>query len=522
MMRFLFTLLSLCLSIFAFSQDALNIELLETFHRGDARYSGSWSYVAADGTEYALVGARTGTAVYSLDDPAAGELGFVSGPSSNWREITVVADHAYVTTEGSPGAGMQVIDLRDLPNGISLVTNYTTTFTTGHIIQRDIYSDAPYVYVPGASGTGAVHILDVSNPAEPVEVGRYDPEYYIHDAHIKGDRMYACAGLTGFLDIVDISDKTNPVLLAQISDQTGYVHSAWTTEDDKYLIVAYETDGVPAIIWDIQDLDNIEAVETYSANLASLVHNPYVRGDFSFFSHNTEGLRVMDVADPTLPVEVGYYDTYDGPSGGFFGLWSACPYFPSGKIVGGNRTDGLYVWSFNDTRAARIYGTVVDSLSGVSLADVQVVIEESSTNLTTDAEGAFKKGDLAGTYTLHFSLENYLDKTVVVELAEGENLDLRVELSSNISSIFNPGANAPEILAYPNPAKEMIFLDLKNVKQASQVTFVNVDGQLIKSVAVLANDILKIPSQDLERGVYFFYIKNKIGEVIGKGKVLVD
>ena len=104
-------------------------------------------------------------------------------------------------------------------------------------------------------------------------------------------------------------------------------------------------------------------VATYTANEASLVHNPYVRGDFCFLSHNTEGLRVLDITDPEVPVEVAYYDTYDGPSGGFKGLWSACPYFPSGKIIGGDRTEGLFVWTFNETYGARIYGTVVDSVS---------------------------------------------------------------------------------------------------------------------------------------------------------------
>lgn len=520
-MKILNTIFFLLLGLTVFSQDALNLELLEQFHRGDSRYSGSWSYVSADGTEYALVGARTGTAVYSLDNPDLGEVGFVTGPESNWREITVIGTHAYVTTEGSPDAGMQVIDLSGLPDSISLVTNYTETFTRGHIIQKDYYSDEPYAYVMGTTSTGGVHILDVSNPAAPEQIGIYDPDYYIHDAHIKGDRMYACAGNQGILDIVDISDRTNPVLIAQINDQQGYVHSAWATEDDKYLIVAYETDGLPAIIWDIQDLDNIEPVVTYSANLESLVHNPYVRGRFVFFSHNTEGLRVVDIADPTLPVEVGYYDTYAGPSGGFFGLWSACPYFPSGKIVGGNRTDGLYVWSFNDTEAARIYGTVVDSVSGEVLADVQVQLQESGENLTTDDAGEFRKGGLAGTYTLTFSADNYFDKTLVLDLAEGEDLELVVELSSSISSVFNPVA-ASSILAYPNPVKDLIFLDLKNIDNAYQIEFLTVEGKLAKSLQAAPQEINSISSHDLESGVYFFNIKNEEGLIIGKGKVLVE
>ena len=171
--------------------------------------------------------------------------------------------------------------------------------------------------------------------------------YYIHDAHIKGDYLYASAFFEGTIDIVDISDKTSPTLVAQIETTGGNTHSAWTTEDDKHLIISLEKDGLPARIWNIKDLSNLSEVATYTANLASLTHNPYVRGDFTFFSHNTEGLRVVDTKDPCVPVEVGFFDTFEGQSGGFSGLWSACPYFPSGKIIGGNREDGLYVWTFN-------------------------------------------------------------------------------------------------------------------------------------------------------------------------------
>jgi hypothetical protein len=141
-------------------QPALHVELEGEYNRGDTRYSGVWSYVGPDGTEYALLGARTGTAVYSLDSPnGIEEVGFVAGPESNWREITVVNQHAYVVTEGSgQGEGMQVLDLSDLPNGISLTTTFTATFNRGHIIQKDIFEESPFVYVCGTPSTQGVHI----------------------------------------------------------------------------------------------------------------------------------------------------------------------------------------------------------------------------------------------------------------------------------------------------------------------------------------------------------------------------
>ena len=237
------------------AQDYLNVSLLHQVDRGETRYSGSWSYVDDIGTEYALLGGHSGTAIYMLADSVV-EVGFIPGPNTNWREVTTLGDKAYVVTDvQDDNHGLQVIDLSTLPDTPTLLTTYTTTFDKGHIIQRDIYSEAPYVYVMGTSTTGGVHILDVSTPEIPLEVGLYNPGYYIHDSHIKGDLMFACAFHEGVIDIVDISDKTNPIPITQIEDIGSKTHSCWTTEDNNYLIVCDELDGLPAVIYNIENFE---------------------------------------------------------------------------------------------------------------------------------------------------------------------------------------------------------------------------------------------------------------------------
>lgn len=374
------------------------------------RYSGSWSYVAPGGAEYGLVGGYGGTHVISLGDSTnLRQAGFIAGPQSNWREITVIGSHAYVVTEGG-NVGMQVIDLSPLPDSVRLVTSFNSRFITGHIIMRDVDVDSPYVYVSGASGTGGVHIINVSNPAQPVQIGLYDPVYYIHDVHVRGNRMYASALGRG-LDIVDISDKTAPVRLYQIQYPAAFTHSAWTTDDHKFLFVTDERDGLPARMWNIESLSNVHQVAQYSANLQSLVHNIYIRGRFAFVAHNTEGMRVVDVADPTLPVEVGFYDTFAGPSGGFNGLWSACPYLPSGRVLGGDRLGGLYVWRFNDTRASRLYGTIRNAATNAPIDTALILILETGRTARSVSDGSYKIGELPDTsYTIRFSANGFLTR----------------------------------------------------------------------------------------------------------------
>jgi choice-of-anchor B domain-containing protein len=505
------------------AQTALNMELFSQFNRGDTRYSGSWAYIDSQGNEYALLGARTGTAAYSIDDAMMTELGFISGPISNWREITVIGDKAYVTTEGSSDStGMQVVDLQYLPDSLQLLTTYDLTFTKGHILQKDIYSDDPYVYVNGTQETDGIHILDVSDPSNPVEVGLYAPGYYIHDCFVKGNLLFAAAFYEARMDILDISDKTNPLLIGQIDHFDGNTHSSWVTEDDHYLMVSSELDGKPARIYNIEDLNNITEVSSYTANPLSLVHNPYIRGSFAFISHNTEGIRVVDLYDPEVPVEVGYYDTWDGASGGFHGLWSACPFFPSGKIIGGNREDGLYVWTFNNAKAGRIYATILDSLNQEPLTNLELTILETNDTLLTDFNGQIKWGALPGTYTLVIEKEGYFSKSLAFDFAGCDELLVNVLLQEDIvESTADIYKNLPELKLSPNPSDGLVSLDVSDWEQGSSLQVFDAIGQDVFTQQVEGRSILNFDLGFLQGGTYYVLLMDSAGQPIARSRVVL-
>lgn len=501
------------------AQPSSNVSLFGSFIPVPFRYSGSWGFTSPTGQEYALLGGNPGTYIASIDDSTSiQQLAFIPGPSSNWREIVVIGGYGYVVTEGSgAGAGMQVIDLTNLPTGAPLLTTYTSTFTRAHIISRDVSSDSPYVYVNGTSSTSGVHIMNVSNPANPVQVGLYRPAYYIHDSHIRGNRMYASA-LNQGMDIVDITNKSAPVLLRKITYPSQFTHSCWTSEDHKYLFVADEQDGLPARIWNIENLSNVFEVAQYSGNLQSLVHNPYIRGDLAFISHNTEGLRVVDIKDPALPVEVGFYDTFGGPSGGFNGLWSAYPYFPSGKIIGGDRERGLLVWRFNGTRAGRIYGLVTDSITAQPLQSVQVSLLETGRSTSSNAGGFYKIGELPGPpagYTLGFSKAGYVAKSMNISLAGGDSLWIAVQLAPTGLSVGEPD-ELPRTLVleqnYPNPFNSSTRIVYRVGSQES--VSLKVFDVLGQEVATLVNEVkppgvyaVQFDGSNLASGIYFYTLR---------------
>lgn len=496
------------------AQDHWNMELFGQYDRGDRRYSGSWGYTdATTGKEYALLGTVSGTAIYDITANPIEELAFIGGPTSNWREITVLGNHAYIVTEGTGiGEGMQVIDLSALPSEAPLVTTYTSAFIRGHIISRDIYSEDPFVYISGTCGNCGVEIVEVSEPTTPTLRARYNPGYYIHDCHVRGNYLYAAAFFEGTIDIVDISDKSNPQLVTQIETAGGSTHSCWTSEDERHLIISAESDGLPARIWNIEDLENIFEVTTYTANAESLTHNPYVRGDIVFFSHNTEGIRAVDIKDPSLPLEVGFYDTYEGPSGGFSGLWSACPYFPSGKIIGGNREDGLYVWTFNNTAANRVYLTIKDAITGERIPAAEVTVASLPNTLVGDQEGTVSWATLDTQMEVLVTAGGYKDKEISLQLEEGMQLSQEITLSPQSVAVLD-NEEVEYIKLYPNPFKQQLTLAWESSTKVTQIVFLNLLNQAIHQYPV-STTTLTLATDQFPSGFYQLLLKDKEGRII--------
>jgi len=512
----------LLISVFVFGQSSLNVDLVKIMDRGAEYYSGSWVYVDGQGREYGLVGAKSGVAIYSLEAGQDEELAFIPGPFNNWREITVIKDHAYITTEGrGDDEGLQVLSLAGLPDTAFLLTTYDSTFTTGHILQKDVYKpDEPYIYISGTDATGGVHILDVSNPADPVEVGLHNPGDYVHDVHVRGDRMYTFQFNIGVIQVVDISDKTNPVLLASIDDPGGATHSGWTTDDNNFLLVADERNGFVGRIFDIRDLENIFEVSTFTSNPNTFVHNPYVSGDFAYLAHNREGLRVYDVVDPSNPVEIGYYDTVTDENAGSGGLWSACPFIPSKKVIGGDRDLGLMVWEINEVYASRFSGTVFDENTLLPLNDVNVSIVEQLDTTFTDGFGDFKGGyPIEGKINLKFALDGYASKTVEISLVAGEEQVIEVYLEQASVGTKQLIAN-DRLKVWPTPTDENLLVSIsENAK--GDLSIFNLLGQNVKTVVVNETGKMAIDVIDLSDGIYFLRWRSEDQSTIASQRVII-
>lgn len=424
-MKIFFSLLIVIVPALSFSQ--LNIDSVghvdfDVLH--STGLNDVWGYVDEVNNEYALVGAVKGTSVINVTNPASPfEVFWEPGMNSIWRDLKTFGDYAYVTTEAENG--LLILDLSPLPASTTLTTSYYfgpvgQAWESAH----NLYIDSlGYAYIFGANrGNGGVIILDVAtDPLNPIEVGVFD-DWYVHDGYVLGDTMYLAHISDGFISIVDISDRSNPVLLGTKNTPNTFAHNIWTSADGQY---AYTTDELPysfITAYDISDPTNILEVDRIqsSPGVGTIPHNAHVMGDYVITSHYSDGVVVHDATYPYNMVEVGSYDTYPNQIIDYDGCWGAYPYLPSGLLLATDRTEGLFLLSPTYTQGAYLEGIITDANTSNPLDLVTVIMQGDDQPDESDVTGFYAVGIYgSNTYDVTYSKVGYFPQTLSVNLVNG-------------------------------------------------------------------------------------------------------
>jgi choice-of-anchor B domain-containing protein len=389
-------------------------------------YANIWGYTAPDGREYALLGCTTGLAVINVSDPDNPyETGFISGPTSSWREIKTHSNYAYVVNEA--GGGLQIVNLAN-PENPTLCCTYNG-FTTAHTLYIDEASSR--AFINGSDlGVGGVRILSLANPQSPTALASWEQEY-IHDTYVKGNYLYGAAIYVGQLKILNISNLlniTNPATIANYPN--AFTHNAWTTDNQQFVMTTDETSASACRMWNISNLASITQTDFYKPNASSIPHNAHIEGNFAYISHYTLGVKVVDVSDPYDLTEVGSYDTYPASDGGTFdGCWGVFPYFETtpGLIVASDIQTGLYVLEY--LPHGDLEGQVTKTgAPSVAVKNGSVKVVQTGTQAATDASGHYSLSDLPGSVDVQVSAFAYETKTVPATIVEFATTTLDVTL----------------------------------------------------------------------------------------------
>ena len=222
-----------------------------------------------------------------------------SGPQiiTHWPDGIVGAsvDHLEVTfNEQVAPATFTPEDVSVVLTTPALVSNYDTP---GYAFGVKVVGTLAYV----ADHSSGLRILDVSNPAAPVEVGSYATPGYAFDVEVVGSLAYVADDDYG-LRVIDVSGPAAPTEVGYC-DTPGGAHSVQIVGS-----LAYVADGDFGVrILDVSD--PAAPVEVGFYDTPSYAYDVQVVGTLAYVADHYGGLRILDVSDPAAPVEVGFYDT---------------------------------------------------------------------------------------------------------------------------------------------------------------------------------------------------------------------
>ncbi len=254
---------------------------------------GATRAVAVQG-DYAYVGVGLRLEVLRVSD-TAGFFGVGNtNPFPHYVEGIVTSGTLSYVAAG--GAGLRVVDVSD----------------PAHPMEGGAWDSPGYaesVAVAGgtlylADGPYGLRIVDVSEPAHPAEVGSAYDMNYAFDVVVEGSYAYIAAGGAGLL-VADVSDPANPAEVA-VLDTLGYAYGVAVASDTAFIADGWE--GLHIV--SVTDPTNPVRVSTHKTPGWAL--DVAVADDLAYVADAFRGLQVVDVSDPHHPEGAGGEDVWGG------------------------------------------------------------------------------------------------------------------------------------------------------------------------------------------------------------------
>ena len=413
--------------------------------------------VAINGREYAVIGSTMGTHIIDVTIPTQClEVAFVAGTFQGsgvtHRDFFSMDNYLYgVCDQGS--STLQIIDLTNLPNSVSLVYNSDSLISTSH----NMFIDTTNKKLYSTNGT----VLDISNPIYPAFL--FNMGFSCHDLYVENDTGYFNCTSNG-LKVYEMTTNTPQYLggLTSYPDQ-GTNHSGWK-EDNTY-VFADENHGLSLKVIDVSDLSNLSVTALFNSGVDanSIAHNLIIIDDFVYVSYYHDGLQIFDVSDPYNPIKAGYYDTYlPNNHNGYAGNWGVDPQLPSGIILVSDVQSGLFVLDFNYNEESicdgdsLLFDTSYVDADGFHISNTvdslgypDIVVTELSTLHITSSTQSFSicTGDSLvvgsnvytsfGNYTDTLSSFNGCDSIIYTNLSVNNNFYSFDTLVSSVSIIWS-------------------------------------------------------------------------------------
>ena len=355
----------LILPSISFSQTSNNVTevgQIAPVGTGTSFYQDVWGTVdKSTGIEYGLITSFQGVILIDLSEPSTplevSRMGNIRG------DFDVKAFGHYVVS----GVG-EIFDISNVSNPVLI-----STFGGAH----NLYVDYPFLYTACPN-----NIYDISDPYNPLLIANYGGG--CHDLVVMNDTAYVASGWIN-TRILDVSNKYNILTMSEFDLPDDYSHFVFPTRDRQHLFLTDEVGSWGTTVWDISDYDNVSMVSQFTIHSLSTTHNLFIKENYAYISHYTDGLRILEISDPTNVSEAGFFYTNSPPDtlNRFNSNWGVYPYAPSGLIYLSDRSNGFFVVDFDSSNSlAGIFTTVKDASDNTPINHAWSKIEGYFTGVT--------------------------------------------------------------------------------------------------------------------------------------------
>jgi len=230
---------------------------------------------------------KGGFRVIDVSDPASPALAGSFSLPLNTEVVVTVDTFAFA---GVKGGGVEVYSIAD-PSNIYLLGETGDTSRIGRL-----FVEWPYVYA-AIYNSNFFQVIDVSDPRNPVIIGLIDSLGYGHDVAVRSGLAYVSVG--EYLRIIDVSAPAQPTQVAKLK----LPNSAFGLDlSGNYCYVADWYGGIQVV--DVSDPTNPVIAASCPTPYAAAV-DLVVRGDYVYYS-DVQGFGILDVSDPRKPNPVAY------------------------------------------------------------------------------------------------------------------------------------------------------------------------------------------------------------------------
>jgi hypothetical protein len=282
----------------------------------------------------AYVNTRDNLLIIDVSNPHLPVIrGFLGTPIDNHIfDFAVSGKYAYVISQNNFGENnLHTIDVSSPLAPVDVAVHALT-----YRVEK-ISVIGSYAYLMTSSG---LHILDISWPTGPREVGSYETSEYVLNYYVRNTQVYLVDN-NNSIQIIDISDRTAPALAGcyEVFERTENIFVsdsyAYLDTSSGLRVIDVSVTGVPEEVgsYDLSNTGNCLNVSNgYAYNIrhndilyvldvsnpvsvsssgnyasADSVSDVYVCGSYAYLA--ADGLRIFDVTNPAAPTEVGFSDS---------------------------------------------------------------------------------------------------------------------------------------------------------------------------------------------------------------------